>query len=223
MTVETLVKYFDHTNLKAYAVQEDLRKLCREANEYHFASVMVNPAAVSFCRELIVKKDILIGTVVGFPLGAAVIEIKAYETEKAISQGADEIDYVINISAAKDGKYDLIKEEMQAITDICRQKKAAVKVIFENCYLKQDEIERISAIAALVRPDYIKTSTGFGTYGARVEDVEIMTKCVKDTGVKIKAAGGIRDLATCLTMIRAGAQRIGSSNSVDIVKEFISR
>ena len=215
LTEKSLAKYFDHTFLKAYATRADFEKLCKEARELGTAMVAINSAQVCVCKELLKGCDVHVGAAISFPLGQTVLEIKVEETKKAIQDGADEIDYVINIGEAKMGHWDYIEEEMRQITEICR----AHKVIFENCYLEKEEIKKLAEIAKKVKPDYIKTSTGFGTGGATLEDVRLMKETVGDD-VKVKAAGGVRDWETCKAMIEAGAERIGTSSSIAILEGF---
>ena len=214
-----LCRLFDHTLLKAYASSADLEKLCTEARDNGFGMVAINSSPVSFCKEVLKGSDVHVGAAIGFPLGQTTIETKCFETEKAIEEGADEIDYVINIGKVKDRDYDYIRKEMKAIVAICRCHDVTVKAIFENCYLEKEEIIQLCLIAAKERPDFIKTSTGFGTSGATVEDVKLMKETVGE-GVKVKAAGGIRDWDTCKAMIEAGAERIGTSASLKILEEF---
>ena len=219
LTKEAVAGMIDHTNLKATATREDIRRLCEEAKTYHFASVMVNSAFTALCSELVKGTGVLVGTVAGFPLGQMSTAAKVFEAETAIADGADEIDYVVNVSDVKDGKWDLVRDEMAKITDACHSRGAGCKVIFENCYLTKEEIALLAAIAKEVKPDFIKTSTGFGTGGATPEDVRIMKETVGDV-VKVKAAGGIRDWASCKAMIEAGAERIGASAGKQILDEF---
>lgn len=219
LTKEAVAGMIDHTNLKATATREDIRRLCDEAKKYHFASVMVNSAFTALCSELMKGTGVLVGTVVGFPLGQMSTAAKVYEAETAIADGADEIDYVVNVSDVKDGKWDLVKDEMTKITGACHSRGAGCKVIFENCYLTKEEIVLLAGIAREVKPDFIKTSTGFGTGGATPEDVRLMKETVGDA-VKVKAAGGIRDWASCRAMIEAGAERIGASAGKQILDEF---
>ena len=219
LTRDAVAGMIDHTNLKATATREDIRRLCEEAKEYHFASVMVNSAFTALCRELVQGTGVLVGTVAGFPLGQMSTAAKVFEAETAIADGADEIDYVVNVSDVKDGKWDLVKEEMEKITHACHSRGAGCKVIFENCYLTKEQIVRLAEIAKEVRPDFIKTSTGFGTGGATPEDVRLMKETVGDA-VKVKAAGGIRDWAGCRAMIEAGAERIGASAGKQILEGF---
>lgn len=219
ITRQELAGMLDHTNLKAFAVREDFEKLCREAAEYHTAMVAINPAQVKLCRELLAGTGVHVGAAISFPLGQTTIEEKAQETRQAILDGADEIDYVLNIGQLRMGNDTYIREEMRTIVGICREQGVISKVIFENCYLTKEEIRKAAEIAREVRPDFIKTSTGFGTSGATVEDVALMKSVVGDA-VKVKAAGGIRDWKTCAAMIDAGAERIGTSSSAAILEGY---
>ena len=212
-------KYFDHTCLKPYATRKDMAKLCEEAKKYDFMMVAINSTQTKLCKELLKGTDIHVGAAISFPLGQTTIETKVFETKDAIANGADEIDYVINIIELKEKNYDYIKEEMTQIVDVCRKHNVISKVIFENCYLTDEEKIKLCEIALEVKPDFIKTSTGFGTGGATVEDVKLMKSIVKDT-VKVKAAGGIRDLDTCLKMIEAGAERIGTFSAIKITEAY---
>lgn len=222
MTKEQLVKLFDHTCLYAYATGAHMKKLCDEARAYNFAMVAVNSVQVKLCKKFLKDTDVHVGAAIGFPLGQTTIASKVFETVDAIQNGADEIDYVINITELKDGNYDYIREEMRQIVAECRKANVISKVIFENCYLTQEEKEILCKIALEVKPDFIKTSTGFGTGGATLDDVKLMKSIVGDA-VKVKAAGGVRDLETCMAMVEAGAERIGTSAAVKITEEFVSR
>lgn len=177
---------------------------------------------VKLCKKFLKDTDVHVGAAIGFPLGQTTIASKVFETVDAIQNGADEIDYVINITELKDGNYDYIREEMRQIVAECRKANVISKVIFENCYLTQEEKEILCKIALEVKPDFIKTSTGFGTGGATLDDVKLMKSIVGDA-VKVKAAGGVRDLETCMAMVEAGAERIGTSAAVKITEEFVSR
>ena len=222
MTKEQLVKLFDHTCLYAYATEAHMKKLCDEARAYNFAMVAVNSVQVKLCKKFLKDTDVHVGAAIGFPLGQTTIASKVFETVDAIQNGADEIDYVINITELKDGNYDYIREEMRQVVAECRKANVISKVIFENCYLTQEEKEILCKIALEVKPDFIKTSTGFGTGGATLDDVKLMKSIVGDA-VKVKAAGGVRDLETCMAMVEAGAERIGTSAAVKITEEFVSR
>ena len=219
LTVKELAGYFDHTLLKAFVTNEDFKKLCDDADKYGFKMVAINSAPVALCKEYLKDSPVHVGAAISFPLGQTTIETKVFETKNAIENGADEIDYVINIVELKNKNYDYIKREMEAIVAVCRENGVLSKVIFENCYLTKDEIAKVAEIAREVKPDFIKTSTGFGTGGATVEDVKLMKSIVGDD-VKVKAAGGIRDLETFLAMIEAGAERIGSSSSIEITEAY---
>lgn len=219
LTREQLAGMMDHTFLKAFATEADFEKLCGEARENGFAMVAINSSPVKLCKKLLEGTKVHVGAAISFPLGQTTIETKAFETEKAIADGADEIDYVLNIGELKMGHDDYIRKEMETIVEICRKHNVLSKVIFENCYLTKEEIRRAAEIAKEVKPDFIKTSTGFGTGGATVEDVRLMKETVGEA-VKVKAAGGIRDWAACRAMIDAGAERIGTSNSITICQQF---
>lgn len=220
ITKDELCGMFDHTLLKAYATDNDFEQLCKEADELGVAMVAINSAPVSLCKKLLSNSKVRVGAAISFPLGQTVTEVKLAEVKKAIEDGADEIDYVINIGDVKMHRWQEVKSEMTLITEVCKKNNVISKVIFENCYLEKDEIKQLSLIAKEVKPDFIKTSTGFGTSGAKVEDVELM-KSIVGNDVKVKAAGGIRDWSTCKKMIDAGAQRIGTSSSLKIVEEYL--
>ncbi len=219
LTAKDVAAYFDHTCLKADAINDDLIKLCTEAKTMGAAMVAINTEWVPFCKEQLKGTSVHVGAAIGFPLGQCGLETKLFETNYAIDLGADEIDYVINISKAKMQDWDFIKDEMEKIVDICRKKNVISKVIFENCYLTNDEIKQLSLIAKEVKPDFIKTSTGFGTGGATLEDVQLMIDTVAGE-VAVKAAGGIRDWQTAKAMIDLGVKRIGTSSSLKILEEF---
>ena len=222
ITVEQLANMLDHTNLKAFADDAAFTKLCDEARKYNFKMVAINPAQTVRCKEKLKDSLVHVGAAIGFPLGQTTLECKIFETKDAIKKGADEIDYVINVAELKNKNYDYIKKEMEEIVKICKEAGKTSKVIFENCYLTDDEKVKVAEIAKEVKPDFIKTSTGFGTGGATVEDVKLMKSVVGDE-VKVKAAGGIRDLKTALAMIEAGAERLGTSAGVAIVEEYMKQ
>lgn len=218
-SLDTLSRFIDHTNLKPDAAKEDMERLCKEAIKYHFKMVAINQTQTKLCASLLKGTDVHVGAAISFPLGQTTIEAKIAETKDALKNGADEIDYVINISELKNRNYDYIKEEMSQIVSVCRDHHAISKVIFENAYLTKDEIIKLAEIAKYVKPDFIKTSTGFGPSGATVEDVRLMKQTV-GSSVKVKAAGGIRDAQTFIEMIKNGAERIGCSASIRIIKEI---
>lgn len=218
-TIEELANLIDHTDLKAYAKKDDMKKLCAEAKEYNFKMVAINQVQSKLCAEYLTGTDIGIGAAISFPLGQTTIPAKVFETKDAIENGATEIDYVINLSEVKENNFNYIKTEMKQIVDICREYNVISKVIFENAYLEKDEIVKLAEIAKEVKPDFIKTSTGMAPTGATLEDVALMKRTVGDD-VKVKAAGGIRDLKTFISMIEHGAERIGSSSGIKIINEL---
>ena len=219
MTKEELASMFDHTFLKAYASRDDFIKLCDEAKDIGATMVAINSEPVKLCKELLKGTSIHVGAAISFPLGQTTLDIKLAETKQAIDDGADEIDYVLNIARLKMGDTAYIEDEMKQMTQLCHKHGILIKVIFENCYLTKDEIRTAAEIAARVKPDFIKTSTGFGTGGATAEDVALM-KQTAGNAVQVKAAGGIRNLDDAMKMIEAGAARLGTSHGVDIIEEF---
>lgn len=218
-TLEEITQYIDHTLLKPYASKEAMQAFCNEAKELKVKMVAINSYYTKFCKELLKDTTIHVGAAISFPLGQTTIAVKAFETIEAIKDGADEIDYVLNLAKVKDGDFTYIKEEMETIVKICREAGIISKVIFENCYLTKDEIRKCAQIAKEVKSDFIKTSTGFGTSGALIEDVKIMLETV-DGVCKVKAAGGIRDYKTFNEFINLGVERIGTSSTKTIIKEF---
>lgn len=209
-------KYIDHTNLKANATSDDIKKLCREACDNHFETVCVNPYYVSLAKEELKGSNVGVCTVIGFPLGMNNSMVKEYEAITAVQDGADEIDMVINIGALKDQDYDYVKNEIETVRDAIDGK--VLKVIIETCYLTKDEIIKMTEICNDTFVNFIKTSTGFGTSGAKVEDVELINEH-KSEVLEIKAAGGIRTFEDAVKFIKAGASRIGTSNGVEIMKD----
>lgn len=209
-----LNKYIDHTNLKAFTTKKDIEKLCKEALENKFETVCVNPYYVSFAKELLKESNVLVCTVIGFPLGMNKSIVKEYEAISAIEDGADEIDMVINIGALKSKDFDYVKKEIEDIRNAIDGK--TLKVIIETCYLTEEEIKKATEICNETYVNFIKTSTGFGTKGATKEDIEIIKKYKNDI-LEIKASGGIKTYKEALEMINAGATRIGTSNGIEIV------
>ena len=210
-----LNKLIDHTLLKPEATKAQIEKLCSEAGEYDFKSVCVNPYYVKCAKELLQGSDVLVCTVIGFPLGQNTTDIKVAETKDAIKNGADEIDMVINIGALKSKDEDYVLNEIKEIRNACKGK--TLKVIIETCLLTDEEKITACKLSKEAGADFVKTSTGFSTHGATVEDVKLMRKTVgEDMGVK--ASGGIRDRETALNMVEAGATRLGVSAGVAIVK-----
>lgn len=207
-------KYIDHTQLKPDATKEKIVALCREAAEYDFASVCVNPCWIPLCKELLKDTDVRVCTVIGFPLGAMTTAAKVFETENAIEEGAEEIDMVINVGMLKDGDDDYVTEEIRAIKKACGDH--ILKVIIEACLLSDEEKVRACRDAEKAGADFVKTSTGFSSGGATPEDVKLMRASVSEN-VKVKAAGGIRDKETFEKMIEAGAERIGTSSGAKLI------
>ncbi|MET3321162.1 UNVERIFIED_ORG: deoxyribose-phosphate aldolase [Peribacillus simplex] len=206
----------DHTLLKADATKEQIRVLCEEAREYNFASVCVNPTWVKYASELLEGSEVKVCTVIGFPLGATTPETKAFETKDAISNGAHEVDMVINIGALKDKDNELVERDIRAVVAVSTGK-ALSKVIIETSLLTEEEKVRACELAVKAGTDFVKTSTGFSTGGATVEDVALMRKTVgPDIGVK--ASGGVRNTSDAQKVIEAGATRIGASAGVSILK-----
>ena len=222
MTQAEFNKIFDHTILKAPTTEAQLKEVCDEAIRYGFCSVAVNTGMIAKCAEFLKGSGVLVDAAVAFPLGITTIECKVREAEEAIKNGAGEVDYVINIGKIKEGNTDYIRDEMQQMVDLCRRYNVTSKVIFENCYLTDEEKLALCKIAKEVEPTFIKTSTGFGPSSATVEDVKLMKDAVGDK-VQVKAAGGVRDLETCLKMMEAGATRIGCSNSPAIADEYSNK
>lgn len=217
-----LANQIDHTLLRADATENEFRQLCQEADDYGFKMVAINSFPVKQCREFLQDSPVHVGAAIGFPLGQTTIATKVFEVQDAIKNGADEIDYVINIGKLKAGDSEYIKEEMSAIVKASREGGILSKVILENCYLTDEEKVTVCEIARAVKPDFVKTSTGFGTGGATLADVALMKKVVGEE-VKVKAAGGIRDLTTALAMIEVGAQRLGTSSGIKIIEEYKER
>ena len=216
-TIEELAFMIDHTQLAPYALPEAFDKLCKEAVDYGFRMVAINSYPVAYCAKLLKGTNVHVGAAISFPLGQTSIKTKVAETADAIENGADEIDYVLNIPRLITGDTDYIRREMESIVKLCRENNVISKVIFENCYLTKEQIVTAAAIAKDVGPDFIKTSTGFGTSGATVEDVALMKQTVGEF-VKVKAAGGIRTPEAMLAMIEAGVERIGTSSGIKIIE-----
>ena len=213
-----IARLIDHTALKADASQAQIVKLCEEAKEHGFAAVCVNASYVALCHKLLSGTDIEIAAVVGFPLGATLPEVKAYEAQRAIAVGATEIDMVIHVGALKSKQYDRVLQDIAAVVQACHAKDAVLKVIIEAAMLTDEEKVAACYLAQEAGADYVKTSTGFGPGGATLEDVALMRRTV-GSEMGLKAAGGIRTYETALAMVAAGATRIGASSGVQIVEE----
>lgn len=212
-----LAKYIEHTLLKQDATKEELVKLFEEAVKNNFLGVCVNPSNVAMAKEYLNDTGVKIVTVVGFPLGANLSDVKSYETKLAVKDGADEIDMVLNVSKLKDKDYDFVQKDIEAVKKACDDK--PLKVILETDLLTKDEIEKACELCVKAKADFVKTSTGFvkNGAGAKKEDVELMSKIVKPHGLRVKASAGIRDKQKALEMIEAGADRLGTSSGVSIV------
>lgn len=215
--MENLNKHIEHTLLKEDAKLEDFIKLFEEAKEHKFLGVCINPAYVQLAKENLYGTDVKIVTVVGFPLGANRSDVKAFETSKAVEDGADEIDMVINVSKLKDKDYDFIINDIKTVKTACKDK--PLKVILETDLLTKDEIKKACELCIEAKANFVKTSTGFvkGGVGAKAEDVKLMFDTVSPYGLKVKASGGIRDKEAALKMLEAGAERLGTSSGVKIV------
>lgn len=213
-----IAKYIDHTLLKPEATKDQVEKLCAEAKQYNFASVCVNPTWVKLASELLEGTDVKVCTVIGFPLGANTPETKAFESVNAVTNGATEVDMVINIGALKSGNIELVQKDIEAVVNAVKGK-ALVKVIIETSLLTDEEKRTACELSVKAGADYVKTSTGFSTGGATVEDIKLMRETVgPDIGVK--ASGGVRTSEDAKAMIEAGATRIGASSGIAIVEGY---
>ena len=210
-----LNKYIDHTILKATASGADVQKLCEEAIEHEFYSVCVNGCYVVDAKHLLQGTDVKIAAVVGFPLGAMTTAAKVFEAKEAVENGASEIDMVINVAKLKDGEFEYVENEIRQIKEAIGDN--VLKVIIETCYLTDEEKVKACELSLAAKADFVKTSTGFGTDGATYEDVKLMKSVVGDNA-KVKASGGVRDKETAQKYIDLGAERLGTSSGIDIVK-----
>ena len=210
-----LNKYIDHTILKATASGTDVQKLCEEAIEHEFYSVCVNGCYVADAKQLLQGTDVKVAAVVGFPLGAMTTAAKVFEAKEAVENGASEIDMVINVAKLKDGEFEYVENEIRQIKEAIGDN--VLKVIIETCYLTDEEKVKACELSLAAKADFVKTSTGFGTDGATYEDVKLMKSVVGDNA-KVKASGGVRDKETAQKYINLGAERLGTSSGIDIVK-----
>lgn len=217
MTKKDLAGSIDHTLLKPDATHENIKRLCEEALQFGFYSVCINPCFVKPAKELLRKSDVRVTTVIGFPLGMTLTEVKVYEAMNASLLGADELDIVINIGALKSGDWDTVRKDISDV--IMATKRLIHKVIIETCYLTDDEKRKVVEIALEAGSEFIKTSTGFGPRGAELSDIRLIKNIVGDTA-GIKAAGGIRTLSQVLDLLKAGAARIGTSAGIKIIGEL---
>lgn len=213
MNAKQIAHYIDHTALTAEKTDADILKLCDEAIEHQFFSVCINSCHIPLAKQKFAGSNVKICTVVGFPLGANLSSVKAFEAQEAIAAGANEIDMVINVGWIKSNKWSAVKEDIQAVLNACNG--TPLKVILETCLLTKEEIVQACEICKALKVAFVKTSTGFSKGGATVEDVALMKHTVGDIGVK--ASGGIRDTQTALAMIKAGATRIGASAGIAII------
>ena len=210
-----LNKYIDHTILKATASSSDVQKLCEEAIEHEFYSVCVNGCYVADAKHLLQGTDVKVAAVVGFPLGAMTTAAKVFEAKEAVENGASEIDMVINVAKLKDGEFEYVENEIRQIKEAIGDN--VLKVIIETCYLTDEEKVKACELSLAAKADFVKTSTGFGTGGATYEDVKLMKSVVGDNA-KVKASGGVRDKETAQKYVDLGADRLGTSSGIDIVK-----
>ena len=210
-----LNKYIDHTILKATASSSDVQKLCEEAIEHEFYSVCVNGCYVADAKHLLQGTDVKVAAVVGFPLGAMTTAAKVFEAKEAIENGASEIDMVINVAKLKDGEFEYVENEIRQIKEAIGDN--VLKVIIETCYLTDEEKVKACELSLVAKADFVKTSTGFGNGGATYEDVKLMKSVVGDNA-KVKASGGVRDKETAQKYVNLGAERLGTSSGIDIVK-----
>ena len=210
-----LNKYIDHTILKATASSSDVQKLCEEAIEHEFYSVCVNGCYVADAKQLLQGTDVKVAAVVGFPLGAMTTAAKVFEAKEAVENGASEIDMVINVAKLKDGEFEFVENEIRQIKEAIGDN--VLKVIIETCYLTDEEKVKACELSLVAKADFVKTSTGFGTGGATYEDVKLMKSVVGDNA-KVKASGGVRDKETAQKYVNLGAERLGTSSGIDIVK-----
>ena len=215
--IENLNKYIDHTLLKANATKSEIKNLCEQAKEYNFFSVCVNPINVKLAKELLEQTQVKVCTVVGFPLGQNEMTTKMFEAQMAVENGADEIDMVINVAKLIDGDYDYVEQEIKSVHSVLNEN-TTLKVIIETCYLNTNEIVKATEICEKAGANFVKTSTGFGTRGASIEDVKTIKSAIKGN-IGIKASGGIKTRELAESLIEAGATRIGTSSGVAIVNE----
>ncbi len=216
--MKNLNKHIEHTLLKQDAKKSDFEKLFKEAMDYNFLGVCINPAYVKMAKDALKNSEVKVVTVVGFPLGANRSDVKAFETSRAVEDGADEIDMVINVSAIKNKDYDFVVNDIKTVKEACKDR--PLKVILETDLLEKDEIKKACELCVEAKADFVKTSTGFvkNGVGAKAEDVKLMYETVSPYGLKVKASGGIRDKEAALKMIEAGAERLGTSSGVKIME-----
>jgi deoxyribose-phosphate aldolase len=212
-----LAPFIDHTLLRPDTTQDQIHLLCEEAKTYNFAAVCVPPCYVKSAKEILADSDVKIATVIGFPLGYSLTDVKFFETHKALAHGASEIDMVINVAAFKSGHYHEVQEETEQLSTLCHFKGAELKVIVETALLTTEELVKICEICADANVDYVKTSTGFSSRGASLDDIRVMRATLPD-GIKIKASGGIKTREFALELVAAGANRLGTSSGIALMK-----
>jgi deoxyribose-phosphate aldolase len=215
-----LASKIDHTLLKPDATFDNIKQLCEEAKEYNFASVCILPNYLIYAKDLLCGTSVKLCTVIGFPLGANVSSVKLYEMDEAIDNGADEVDIVVNNSFVKNNDYERYSDEIILMNKIAKSLGATTKFIIETALLTTEEKKKVTEIIVNAGADFVKTSTGFASSGATIEDVALMSKICEGTKSKVKASGGIRNLEFTLKLINVGAERIGTSSGVAIMKEF---
>ncbi len=221
MDKEKLAKLIDHTLLKPNTLDEQVETLCAEAKEYGFASVCINPSFIPLAKSRLINTKVKVCTVIGFPLGANTTRTKLFEAQDALTMGAEELDYVVNIGDVLNGRFDLVRAEMQKFSQLKQDStNITIKIILETCYLNEEQIVMLCELARETGLDFVKTSTGFGSGGATVEHVALMRSTVRQE-LGVKASGGIRSYNDASKMIEAGASRIGASASVAIVNGAI--
>ena len=218
---QQLAGMIEHTFLKAFGSVADVEELCEQALQHDFVAVVVNPVNIERCTALLRSSNVRVATVIGFPLGQNTSVVKAYEIQDSLTRGAVEIDMVLNVRALQAGELDIVRREFAGLVQSCRDAGAISKVILETCYLTDEQKRTACRIALSEGIDFVKTSTGFGSGGATVDDVRLMAEAV-DNKLGVKASGGIRDLATAQAMIEAGATRLGTSNGVTIIEALPS-
>lgn len=222
LTYDYLAKRIDHSLLGPTLTDSDLEAGCRLAAAYGVASVCIKPASVKLARRVLMGTEVKVGTTVGFPHGGHATAVKVFEAEHAMDDGADELDMVINIGHALGGRWEAVQDDIAAVVEAAHRRQAIIKVIFENCYLSQAEIARLCKICGAVKADYVKTSTGYGTGGATIEDLKLMRDAAP-AHVKLKAAGGIRNLDDAITVAQLGCDRIGASKTAEILDALKDR
>jgi deoxyribose-phosphate aldolase len=218
--LEEFEKFFDHTLLRPDATENDIKNLCREAAQFAVAAVCVNPFYVSLASSLLRDTEVKVVTVVGFPLGSDIISVKTFEARRAIQEGTQEVDMVINIGALKDRKYDYVYQDIFDVVKECRLSNCTCKVIIETGLLTDEDKKKACEIIISAGAHFVKTSTGIGSPGATLEDVNLIRECLKDSRLGIKASGGIRTLTDTILFVKAGATRIGTSSTVKILQEY---